>query len=131
MGKDNYNPIVVPESIEPDDSPDEKLGSLGQLGEEEENKGIFSRIKDAITPEITPEQKEQMMRQAILEHFVRKTVHGLPKAKHPTKKRLTKAERKKKRKAQKRARRRNRNNNKRGMKASGSRTRSRKGRGTR
>jgi len=130
MGKDNYNPIVVPESIEPDDSSDE-LGSLGQLGEGEEKKDIFSRIKDAITPEITPEQKEQMMRQAILEHFVRKTVHGLPKANHPTKKRLTKAERKKKRKAQKRARRRNRNKNKRGMKTSGSRIRSRKGRGAR
>lgn len=129
MGKDNYNPIVVPESIEPDDS--SELGSLGQLGEEEEKKDIFSRIKDAITPEITPEQKEQMMRQAIFEHFVRKTVHGLPKANHSTKKRLTKAERKKKRKAQKRARRRNRNKNKKGMKTSGSRIRARKGRGTR
>ena len=116
---DNYNPIVVPENLNPKDDTDkdEKLGSLTlseeadllkpPTEEEEKKEGLLQGIKDKFLQ--GKDAASDAMKQAFVQNYVQKVTHCLPLSDHPTKKRPTKTYLKSKRKREKLARRWNRN----------------------
>jgi len=125
---DKYNPIIVPENLNPKDDTsdkDEKLGSLTlseeadllkpPTEEEKEKEGLLQGIKDKFLS--GKDAAAEAIQRAFVQNYVQKITHCLPHSEHPTKKRFTKAEVKSKRKREKLARRQNRNNRlNRGMK---------------
>ena len=118
-----YSPIIVPESINLDEdeiNQDDKLGSLGIIPdeapdvlkpaeEEEKKEGFLQGIKDKFID--GKAAAAEAIKRSFFEHYIQKVTHCLPRANHPTKKRLTRTQIKAKRKGQKMARRKNRNRN--------------------